>query len=130
MPTPPSPLDTEGTQGLLNNQTVKDGVVSGVLGGLAMVARLLLSTEPVTFGWVVRRIFAASITACFVGYGIQDHIQSVPLRMAVVGACGYAAPEVTDYVLRYIKARGEKEVGRIAPKSNGKAKRPATKRKR
>ena len=116
------PFDTDNTQGLLNNQTVKDGVVSGVLGGLAMVARLLLSTEPVTFGWVVRRIFAASITACFVGYGIQDHIQSIPLRMAVVGACGYAAPEVTDYLLRYIKARGEKEVGKLTNKPNGKAK--------
>ena len=124
------PFDTENTQGLLNNQTVKDGVVSGVLGGLAMVARLLLSTEPVTFGWVVRRIFAASITACFVGYGIQDHIQSIPLRMAVVGACGYAAPEITDYVILAIKKRAEKEVGRIAPKSNGKTKRPSTKRKR
>ena len=124
------PLDSEGTQGLLNNQTVKDGVVSGVLGALAMISRLLLSTEPVSLMWVVRRIFAASITACFVGYGIQDHIQSIPLRMAVVGACGYAAPEVTDYLLRYIKARGEKEVGKLTSKANGKAKPRKSKGKR
>ena len=124
------PFDTENTQGLLNNQTVKDGVVSGVLGALAMISRLLLSTEPVSLLWVVRRIFAASITACFVGYGIQDHIQSIPVRMAVVGACGYAAPEVTDYLLRYIKARGEKEVGKLTSKANAKTKPRKSKGKR
>ena len=71
---------------------VKDGVVAGVLGGLAMVARLLLSTEPVTIGWVIRRVLAAAITAAIVGYAIQDHIQSPGLRMGAVGAAGYAAP--------------------------------------
>ncbi len=103
---------------------VKDGIVAGVLGGLAMVARLLLSTEPVTFGWVVRRVCAAAITAALVGYGIQEHIQSPGLKMAVVGAAGYAAPECLDYLLKYIKARGEKEVGAVVgkPKPHGKGK--------
>ena len=112
---------------------VKDGVVAAVLGGMAMCARLLLSTEPVTFGWVVRRVLAAAITAAMVGYGIQEHISSPGLRMAVVGAAGYAAPECLDYLMRYIKARGEKEVTAITAKakSNGKAKaKPASKRKR
>ena len=110
---------------------VKDGLVASVLGGLAMTARLLLSTEPVTFGWVVRRVIAAAITASLVGYGIQDHISSPGLRMAVVGASGYAAPECLDYLMRYIKARGEKEVGAIAgkpSKPNGKSKGKAKRR--
>ena len=101
---------------------VKDGVVAGVLGGLAMVARLLLSTEPVTIGWVIRRVCAAAITAAIVGYAIQDHIQSAGLRMGAVGAAGYAAPECLDYLMKYIKARGEKEVGAIAGKPHGKSK--------
>lgn len=92
---------------------VKDGIVASVLGGLAMTARLLLSTEPVTFGWVVRRVMAAAITAALVGYAVQDHIQSTGLRMAAVGAAGYAAPETLDYVLRAIKARGEAEVAKL-----------------
>jgi hypothetical protein len=53
--------------------------------------------------------------------------------MAVVGAAGYAAPECLDYLMRYIKARGEKEVAAVVgkPKPNGKAKaKPAPKRKR
>jgi hypothetical protein len=102
---------------------VKDGIIASILGGLAMTARLLLSTEPVTPGWVVRRVFAAAITAALVGYAIQDHIQSPGLRMGAVGAAGYAAPECLDYLLRYIKARGETEVAKAGKglKANAKA---------
>ena len=92
---------------------VKDGVVASILGALAMTARLLLSTEPVTVGWVIRRVLAAAITAALVGYGVQDHIQSTGLRMAAVGAAGYAAPECLDYLLKYIKAKGEAEVAKV-----------------
>jgi uncharacterized protein YlxP (DUF503 family) len=92
---------------------MKDGVVASILGGLAMTARLLLSTEPVSLGWVVRRVLAAAITAALVGYGVQDHIQSTGLKMAVVGASGYAAPECLDYLLKYIKAKGEAEVAKV-----------------
>jgi hypothetical protein len=125
---PPPPISPEDIP-----KELKDGVVASVLGGLAMTARLLLSTEPVSLGWVVRRVLAAAITAALVGYGIQDHIQSPGLKMAVVGAAGYAAPECLDYLMRYIKARGEKEVAAVVgkPKPHGKAKaKPAPKRKR
>ena len=107
-----SPIDPESVP-----KELKDGIVASILGGLAMTARLLLSTEPVTLGWVVRRVLAAAITAALVGYGIQDHIASPGLRMAVVGAAGYAAPECLDYLMRYIKARGEKEVASVAGKA-------------
>jgi hypothetical protein len=120
---PPPPIDSDSTQSL-----VKDGLVASILGGLAMTARLLLSTEPVSPGWVLRRITAAAITAALVGYGIADHISSPGLRMAVVGAAGYAAPEVMDYVLKYIKARGEAEVAKVTKKPNAK-KKPTKRRK-
>jgi hypothetical protein len=124
---PPPPIDPESLP-----KELKDGVVASVLGGLAMTARLLLSTEPVSLGWVVRRVLAAAITAALVGYGIQDHIQSPGLRMAVVGAAGYAAPECLDYLMRYIKARGEKEVSAVTAKlkPHGKGKASKAKRKR
>ena len=120
---PPPPIDNEATQSL-----VKDGLVASILGGLAMTARLLLSQEPVTPGWVLRRISAAAITAALVGYAITDHISSPGLRMGVVGAAGYAAPEVMDYVLKYIKARGEAEVAKVTKKPNDK-KKPSKRRK-
>lgn len=111
---------------------VKDGVVAAVLGGLAMTARLLLSTTPVSPGWVVRRVLAAGITSCLAGYAIAEHIQSPGLRMGAIGAIGYCAPEALDYVLKAFKARAEKEVGEIAGKKpNGKSKSSkAGKRKR
>jgi len=90
---------------------VKDGLIASVLGGLAMTARLLLSTDPVSLGWVLRRLAAASITAVLVGFGIKDQIQSESLRLCVIGICGYATPEVCDFLIKYLKARGEKELG-------------------
>ena len=93
------------------NGLVKDGLIASVLGGLAMTARLLLSTDPVSLGWVVRRLAAASITAVLVGFGIKDQIQSESLRLCVIGICGYATPEVCDFLIKYLKARGEKELG-------------------
>ena len=119
---PPPPLDSDSTQSL-----IKDGLVASILGGLAATARLLLSTEPVSIGWVIRRVSAAAITASIVGYGLQDHIASPGLRMAVVGACGYSAPELLDYLSKYIKARGEAEVAKVT-KPNGK-KKPTKRRK-
>ena len=100
---PPPPIDPESFP-----KELKDGVIASILGGLAMTARLLLSTEPVSVGWVVRRVLAAAITAALVGYGIQDHIESPGLKMAVVGAAGYAAPECLDYLMRYIKNKGRR----------------------
>ena len=117
---PPPPIDPESFP-----KELKDGVIASILGGLAMTARLLLSTEPVSVGWVVRRVLAAAITAALVGYAIADHIESPGLKMGVVGAAGYAAPECLDYLMRYIKARGDKEVAAVS----GKPKKPHAKNK-
>ena len=125
MSPPPPPIDPESFP-----KELKDGVIASILGGLAMTARLLLSQEPVSVGWVVRRVLAAAITAALVGYAIQDHIESPGLRMGVVGAAGYAAPECLDYLMRYIKNKGDAEVG-PARKPHGKSKAPGkAKRKR
>ena len=102
------------------NGLVKDGIIASILGGLAMTARLLMSEEPVTIGWVLRRLAAASITAVLVGYGVKDYIASESLRLCVIGGCGYCAPEITDYAIKYVKARGEQEVKKVQGKSNGK----------
>ena len=125
MSPPVPPVDSEQTQAL-----VKDGLIASILGGLAMTARLLLSTEPVSPGWVIRRVSAAAITAAIVGYGIQDHISSPGLRMAAVGAAGYSAPEALDYLIKIVKAKGEAELAKVTKRipSNGK-KKPTKRRK-
>ena len=108
----------------------KDGLVAAILGGLAMTARLLMSTTPVSPGWVIRRVLAAGITSCLAGYAIAEHIQSPGLRMGAIGAIGYCAPEALDYLLVAFKARAEKEVGAIAGKKPNAKTSKAGKRKR
>jgi len=120
-----SPIDPEAI-----SSQVKDGLTASILGGLAMTARLLLSTEPVSAGWVIRRVLAAAITAMLVGYAIADHIQSPGLKMGAVGAAGYAAPECLDYIMRAIKARAEKEVGSLERSAKPNAKKPPAKKSR
>jgi hypothetical protein len=114
---PPPPIDNDSTQSL-----VKDGLVASILGGLAMTARLLLSTEPVSPGWAIRRVSAASIVALLVNYTTKDYIASHSLQIAVVGATAYAAPECLDFLLSWIKARGEAEVAKVTKKPNAKKK--------
>ena len=120
---PPPPIDNDSTQSL-----VKDGLVASILGGLAMTARLLLSTEPVSPGWAIRRVSAASIVALLVNYTTKDYITNNSLQIAAVGATAYAAPECLDFLLSWIKARGEAEVTKVTKKPNGK-KKPAKRRK-
>lgn len=101
---------------------LRDGVLASVIGGLSMAARLLLSTEKQTWGWAARRVMAASIAAVLANYALTDYITSSSLRTAAVGGLAYASPEALDALLRWIKARAEREVEKVAkPKSHGKA---------
>lgn len=110
-------------------QEVKDGLVAGVLGSLAMAARLLLSQEPVSLGWVIRRLLAAGITALFVGFFLQEHVSSVPLRYAIIGVCGYSAPEVADYAARWLKGKMGQEVAKLEKKAKPDAKKPGRRKR-
>jgi hypothetical protein len=102
----------------------REGFVAGIIGAMAMTARLLLSQDKQTWGWAARRVAAASITAVLTNYAVQDYITSSSLRTAAVGAISYASPEALDALLRWIKARAEREVEKVAkPKPHGKASR-------
>jgi hypothetical protein len=96
-----------------------------------MAARLLLSEEKHTWGWVARRVCAASLTAAISGYALTEYISSPGLRMGAIGALAYSSPEALDALLRWVKARAEREVEKVSKpaksKPNAKAKR--TKRK-
>ena len=114
-----APVDPESIP-----KELRDGVLASVIGGLSMAARLLLSTEKHTWSWAARRVIAASIAAVLANYALTDYIISNSLRTAAVGGLAYASPEALDALLRWIKARAEREVEKVSkPKSNGKAKR-------
>ena len=92
------------------------------LGAAAMLARILLSQEPVSIGWIIRRMSAAGITSVLVGFATQDYIHSEGLRFAAVGMSGYAAPEILDYALRYLKAKGEAKLAEVKTRKSNKKK--------
>jgi hypothetical protein len=124
MSPPPPPIDPESIP-----KELKDGVVASTIGAMSMAARLLLSQEKHTWGWAARRVMAASITAAIAGYALTEYISSPGLRMGAIGALAYSSPEALDALLRWVKARAEREVEKVSKpaKSNAKAKR--TKRK-
>lgn len=127
---PPTPPTSEFGDAIGIPTEVKDGIIASILGGLAMTARMLLSTDPVSFGFVVRRFFAASITAMLVGLGTKEHFSSTGLWLAVSGGSGYCAPEVADYFLRWVKAKGEAKVREAQGKASRGKKKNQNKRSR
>jgi hypothetical protein len=107
----------------------REGFVAGIIGAMAMTARLLLSQDKQTWGWAARRVAAASITAVLTNYAAQDYITSSSLRTAAVGALSYASPEALDALLRWIKNRADREVEKVAKPSKQNGKAPRKKRK-
>lgn len=94
-----------------------------------MVARMLLSVEPLTFGWIVRRLVAASIIGVFAGFALQEHVSSLVMRFACIGLAGAAANEVMEGAIKWVNGKINNEVGKVTKgTANGKAKR--TKRKK
>lgn len=87
------------------------------IGAAAMLARILMSQEKVSVGWVARRLFFAGITACLVGWATDGYLQSPGLRFAAVGLAGYAAPEIADFAIAKLRQRMDSEL-----KGGGKAK--------
>jgi hypothetical protein len=90
-----------------NNMT-KEITIFGVTGGVAMLARILVSTEKQSIGYVVRRLTAAAIVSVFVGFALQDQIQNMSMRYAAVGLTGAAAPEIIDVALFWVRKRLKK----------------------
>ena len=92
------------------------------IGAAAMLARIVMSQEPVSFGWIARRMFFAAVTACLVGWATDGYLESQGLRFAAVGAAGYCAPETMDYLIKWLKARGNAEVEKVTAKAKSKKK--------
>lgn len=123
-PPPPAPTNPEDYQAI-----VKDSLIASVLGAGGMVARMLLSTEPLTFGWIVRRLIAASLIGIFAGFALQEHVTSLVMRFACIGLAGAAANEIMEGAIKWLKNRINKEVDDVTKvKSNGKTKRAKRKR--
>ena len=105
-----------------------DAAKAAPLGAAAMLARGLLSTEKLSWGWVFRSSIAAGAVSVLAGLALKDHITSESTRLFVVGLCGFAAPEIIDYGIRNAPRLVEMAMAKIglkpnAPKGKARAKR-------
>jgi len=116
---PPPPIDPDTFP-----REFRDGVLASILGALSMIARLLLSTEKVSLGWAARRVIAASITAVVVHSALQEYITSSGLLIGAVGAIAYASPEALDGLIRWIRAKSQREVEKVEGKPGANKKQP------
>ena len=124
MATPPTLPD----QGAVSPE-LRQGAIAAILGLLGMSTRVMLMNEKVGWVWVIKRLAAASIVSWASGAVLESYITNAKLLYAVVGICGYCAPEVLqaaeDFVRAKLKAKvneAQREAGIKPTKPNGKAK--------
>ncbi len=111
-------------------EQLKTGGFTAVLIGMAgMVARLLLSTEPgMTWGKAARHVMAAGIVAWMVDQGLREVAMAQGLKTACLGIAGATATHILDFVIAWVKARGQAEVDKVTSKTR--AKKPTNARRK
>ena len=102
---------------------LKDSTIASALGAAGMVSRMLLSPEPLTFGWIARRLLASGLVSIFAGFALQDHITSLSLRYACIGLAGASAPELLDAAIAWAKNKANAEAAKVKPNAKTKRKR-------
>jgi ABC-type enterobactin transport system permease subunit len=121
---------TDGLEAVTSDQAIKAGIIAAALGGSAMIARLLLQSERASLGFILRSSIAACVTAYFVNLAARDYITSESLRVCVCGIAGFAAPEIQNYGLEFLKAKMQGKVNEakrgagIKPTRTAKPKKP------
>ena len=113
-----------------SGDALKQGVISAALGGSAMVARQLLSTDKPSWGYLVRSGVAACVTAYFVNFASKDYVQSENLRVCICGIAGFASPEILSYGLAFLKAKMQGKVEEAQRELKKASKQPKKKLKR
>lgn len=99
-------MTTSGTRTMSQpediEKVIRDVAVFSVAGGSAMLARIMVSQDKQSAGYIIRRMLAGSIVSVFVGFALQDQIDSLAMRYAAVGLAGAAAPEIIDFSLAWL----------------------------
>ena len=87
------------------NRLLADGAKSAALGAGAMTARILMSSEKQSFGYVARRMGVACIFGFFSSMFVAEYVSSIKLQFCCVAALSYAAPEVCDFTLNIVREK-------------------------
>lgn len=120
---------TDGLESVTSDQAIKAGIIAAALGGSAMIARLLLQSERASLGFIIRSSVAACVTAYFVNLAARDYITSESLRVCVCGIAGFAAPEIQNYGLEFLKAKMQGKVNEAKRSAGIKTGKPAKPKK-
>jgi ABC-type enterobactin transport system permease subunit len=120
---------TDGLEAVTSDQAIKAGIIAAALGGSAMIARLLLQSERASLGFIIRSSIAACVTAYFVNLAARDYITSESLRVCVCGIAGFAAPEIQNYGLEFLKAKMQGKVNEAKRSAGIKAGKPGKPKK-
>lgn len=104
-----------------NNDLLSDAAVAAPIGAAAMLARGLLSTTRLSWGWVARSSAAAGIVSVMANMALKDYISSENIRIVCVGLCGFGAPEIIDWGINNSPRLVEKLMSVFGLSSNAKS---------
>jgi hypothetical protein len=102
---PPPPPSAPADVGSSISPEVRQGAIAAILGLLGMSTRVMMMNEKVGWGWVAKRLFAASAVAWASGTFLEGYITNQQIRYAVTGVCGYCAPEILQAVEDWVRAK-------------------------
>lgn len=124
-----SAAPTSGFESVTGDDALKQGVIAAALGGSALIARQLMSPDRASWGYLLRSAVAACITAYFMNQLSRSYVQDENLRVCICGLAGFAAPEIQQYGLQFLKAKMQAKVQEAEAKLKpAKAKKPTPKK--
>jgi hypothetical protein len=105
-----SAAPTSGLESVTSDEAVRQGIIASILGMAAMIARLLMSTDKASLGYIARSSVAAGLTAYFVNQASKSYVEQENLRVFICGVAGFASPEILSYGLAWLKAKMQGKV--------------------
>lgn len=118
-----------GFESVTGDDALKQGVIAAALGGSALIARQLMSPDRASWGYLLRSALAAMVTAYFVNQLSRSYVEQENLRVCICGVAGFAAPEIQQYGLQFLKAKMQAKVQEAEAKLKpAKSKKPTPKK--
>ena len=105
-----SAAPASGLESVTSDEAVRQGIIASILGMAAMIARLLMSTDKASIGYIARSSVAAGLTAYFVNQASRSYVEQENLRVFICGVAGFASPEILSYGLAWLKAKMQGKV--------------------
>ena len=105
-----SAAPASGLESVTSDEAVRQGIIASILGMAAMIARLLMSTDKASLGYIARSSVAAGLTAYFVNQASKSYVEQENMRVAICGVAGFASPEILSYGLAWLKAKMQGKV--------------------